>query len=1469
MASPAAILDVLVNVDTIRALRTLDKFDTSLKQTDRGVDVDVRTDTRRALQTLSKFDREVKQTDRDIEVNVSTDTRRAMSSLSRYDKALRATDATTATATTRTSQLGNASRTTASRLGSAARWAGSAAAAYLTIGQAKSAITTTQDLAKTTAGLNRNLGFTVEQGSRWAAVAKSRDIDAKALTMSFTVLSRRLVAASQGIREGGGAAETAMKPFEQLGLTQKDVVEGAQDIESFMPKLADAFGKAEGGARRQASAQQLLGRGYATIVPMFADGAKGLEEQQKWADKYGTTLNQKTIDAQMKLVSAQRESKVAWVGLQMTFAQLVTPALQKANRQFQRLSAIMANDKLTNAEKWEKVGKLIGKWADKALQVFVNILPKLVEKAGEWAPKIAAALVEGFKNAPIWGKVALGAFLMSRLMGVGMLGMFGKIGEKIAKKIGTSIAARFGAAGFGTMLSNALAIVGWGPVGVAIATAIGMGMTAYLGTKVGPMLADTMKTSIKSEDIAGAAKFELGEGTFRSFIMEAREAGNKVTVQMVNAWKKADLITDNQAEKMKDAIKDVRKDWTSGWGPVNDKTKEVGEKTGDNLQGGTDKGKKAADDLHGHVTRTYKRTATETGQSTGKINKGTGQDMEGARKKGAQGAARLGKSVSGTFANMANAVGKGMGNIKDNLNAGLKSMKIGSLKWSIEKAQRSGGFKPEFQHGGLVAPALARGGLAATVPGAGAGDTHTLSIDGAPAAKVEAKEGIFVGNRNLMKRMAAMNAAVPRFAEGGGLDFALGPYTIPPIQYDANHAGTNSHWHISGSPPSWVVGIGKKLQQMGFMVGEHPAFGGVTSPNHAHYGPTDHWNAGAIDVNSAADETKAETARVAALLSGAGGVAALGGAVEKIARVVLKGPDSPLKDLGQKALDRAHSAANKYMAKQAPTEMAGFTGGGSAAQNRELGHRMLVMKPGRYKKDAQTMTWGPWGESEWPPYDRLIQSESGWSTTATNPSSGAYGIPQSLPGSKMATAGSDWRTNPATQIAWGLDYIRDPAQGGYGAPSNVPLGGYQKGGIVEWFKKRVPGLNIKDADQRVEQQKHILKHLGKALSSKGIDVDGLGKPLLALRAKADEAGLNVSNAFDLRPQGPDGDILDKNGMPILGKFQDKTELQWLDKQIQHLWDLRNALIRYEKQVEQRLKDVERMIKLIDGKDGWKRKAEKVLHSLEKDGKTPKGYKGEDPNKSDPKKWNSISDAKRKKARNEFERKGGKLAGDRFFDDKDRLHVIDKGRSRGFISSLTKISGRLGGHEDNLRAGLSTLGGELTTVQGASASKGPFDKPLLGVHGGELHTALIARKDLTTKPLDVTDSGIGSEASELAAELMAEQLAGVRRELALSQSQYGVFGQLGMVPALAAGGKIGAGGWALVGEQGPELAHLPSGAQVYPSSESQAMVQPVNVRVFIGDQELTDIVRVETDDRLTQLASRATPRGGVAGRKAGR
>ncbi len=71
-----------------------------------------------------------------------------------------------------------------------------------------------------------------------------------------------------------------------------------------------------------------------------------------------------------------------------------------------------------------------------------------------------------------------------------------------------------------------------------------------------------------------------------------------------------------------------------------------------------------------------------------------------------------------------------------------------------------------------------------------------------------------------------------------------------------------------------------------------------------------------------------------------------------------------------------------------------------------------------------------WSSSQFSCLDPLWEHESRWSVTAANPGSGAFGIPQALPGARMASAGPDWQTSAATQITWGLRYLRDT----YGSP---------------------------------------------------------------------------------------------------------------------------------------------------------------------------------------------------------------------------------------------------------------------------------------------------------------------------------------------------------------------------------------------------------------------------------------------------
>ena len=102
---------------------------------------------------------------------------------------------------------------------------------------------------------------------------------------------------------------------------------------------------------------------------------------------------------------------------------------------------------------------------------------------------------------------------------------------------------------------------------------------------------------------------------------------------------------------------------------------------------------------------------------------------------------------------------------------------------------------------------------------------------------------------------------------------------------------------------------------------------------------------------------------------------------------------------------------------------------------REAERKRVIANAQKNPKAVARMLLPEYGfsQAQWPCLERLWIGESGWNYKAENASSGAYGIPQSLPASKMATMGSDYRTNPVTQIKWGLNYIKQS----YGSPCNA------------------------------------------------------------------------------------------------------------------------------------------------------------------------------------------------------------------------------------------------------------------------------------------------------------------------------------------------------------------------------------------------------------------------------------------------
>lgn len=108
------------------------------------------------------------------------------------------------------------------------------------------------------------------------------------------------------------------------------------------------------------------------------------------------------------------------------------------------------------------------------------------------------------------------------------------------------------------------------------------------------------------------------------------------------------------------------------------------------------------------------------------------------------------------------------------------------------------------------------------------------------------------------------------------------------------------------------------------------------------------------------------------------------------------------------------------------------------------GTKIVISNPSENVKIGEQLAAGRgWTGEQWYCLYQLWQKESGWNTTSGNSSSGAYGIPQALPGSKMASVGSDWATNPATQITWGMGYIA----GRY----NTPCGAWATSQSRGWY----------------------------------------------------------------------------------------------------------------------------------------------------------------------------------------------------------------------------------------------------------------------------------------------------------------------------------------------------------------------------------------------------------------------------------
>jgi hypothetical protein len=140
---------------------------------------------------------------------------------------------------------------------------------------------------------------------------------------------------------------------------------------------------------------------------------------------------------------------------------------------------------------------------------------------------------------------------------------------------------------------------------------------------------------------------------------------------------------------------------------------------------------------------------------------------------------------------------------------------------------------------------------------------------------------------------------------------------------------------------------------------------------------------------------------------------------------------------------RKAAKAKAEAARKAAAERASRSGGTTGGDVPPIPVDCKTYTGNRATGCALLVDWAGFESGQMRCLDPLWKKESGWNHKAENPSSGAYGIPQALPGSKMATIADDWRTNPVTQIKWGLNYIK----GRY----STPCGAWEHSQNTGWY----------------------------------------------------------------------------------------------------------------------------------------------------------------------------------------------------------------------------------------------------------------------------------------------------------------------------------------------------------------------------------------------------------------------------------
>lgn len=757
------------------------------------------------------------------------------------------------------------------------------------------------------------------------------------------------------------------------------------------------------------------------------------------SDKY-TAINQGQSDFNQKLKETRADPvfklQAAWAKIQVSLVKIgdalipvIAPALSDA-------------------------ANTLSKIAD-----WFNALPDPVKKVAVDAALIATSLGLAAKAVGFMLKasgILAGSKFLGKLIGIG-----GGAAAAETAVAGGAAAETVAGAGAGTAAAEGAAVAGGVTVGTAAAVAIpvtlvGVGIAAAflsddnrfktelqaIAHKRGQQISDALVAGIDAEVGAGHGM----ESVTDKILQQIQQVGTKI--QEVPGIGGPRGLAGPEFEQARSAVARTIDDMKQRYGSLVSAGHDMSAKQ-----------RKAWIDIALNARRNGDITAHQLFQLTNAFTNNTSQwktEMHDAAQVTGQTTHSIARSVgdasvhvSKTYDGMVRVVGGGLNWLTSNTSKAAQALGV--------KQEVKFHATPAAMHGPIGTRAgLAQGG--AIVPGNQLGDHVPLYIGGRHAADVESQEGVFVVNRNAMAFLRAVNESVPRQLAGGGAVKLL--------------PGVNMSY---GSEPTILRDLGAFSGEMGKTV---YVISGYRSPAHSvavgGFANDPHTRGEAADIGLGAPtldsmlslglegplnrvglhrpyyppSTK-EANHVELLNAAAQGK--LGAPAQQIARLILHGPDGSLRlrDTGQASLDDVWHASKRYLARKA-RQMAATVGTTGLGPNVATGPIVQM---------AHEMVVKEWDQGQWPPFQTLEMHEAGWNPHATNPRSGAYGIPQAYPASKLPSGAGPGSTLPLLdqaklQLRWMIGYIKAT----YGTPAAAwaqyynhagGVGSYQHGGELK------------------------------------------------------------------------------------------------------------------------------------------------------------------------------------------------------------------------------------------------------------------------------------------------------------------------------------------------------------------------------------------------------------------------------------